>query len=225
MKKIRKKERIILFIVIAIVLLFTTKTQAALQANTGTQYIKKAKPGEWMLWFRQMEESGQAMGLSETLNSDLTAKESNGIDVHMMRSTEYGAMAILSMSGYGNASNAQIITTTSGNQTGVILNTNKGMYENVAGTISGNFEANTSYYDVYSTENTSAKIGDALGTCVGWHGAYADRWIVLSSYTYFIRGGGGIFSFQRCRNDGLYSEGSFENSGYCRGVAVCGEGL
>lgn len=38
------------------------------------------------------------MGLDETFNADLTSKESNNIDVHMMRSTEYGAIAILSAS-------------------------------------------------------------------------------------------------------------------------------
>ncbi len=120
----KRKQKIILWITMILIVGFTSKTQAALQANTGTQYTKTGTPGNWMTWFRQMEQAGQAMGLSETLNSDLTSTTSNGIDVHMMRSTEYGAMAILSMSGYGNSSNAQVITTTSGNNTGVILNTN-----------------------------------------------------------------------------------------------------
>ena len=62
--------------------------------------------------FRTMEQAGGSMGLAETLNADLTSKESNNMDVHMMRSTEYGAIAILSASGYGNPSNAQAITTT-----------------------------------------------------------------------------------------------------------------
>ncbi len=74
--------------------------------------------------FRTMEQAGGSMGLAETLNADLTSKESNNIDVHVMRSTEYGAIAILSASGYGNPSNAQAQQQQTGNNTGVILNTN-----------------------------------------------------------------------------------------------------
>lgn len=199
-------------------------SKAALQANTNTQYTKPDTAENWITAFRQMETAGGAMGLSETLNSDLTASSSsNGIDVHMMRTTEYGAIAILSASGYGNPSNAQAITTTTGNSTGVILNTDN--REWTAGGISGLIFSGTNsrYFDTYTTSNTSAKIGDALGTatttnpgCAGWHSAPNSYWDGRSSY-YFYRGGRGIFSF----ND---FNGSYTHC-FCRGVAVCGQGL
>ena len=199
----------------------TGESKAALQANPNTQYTKKDVPIKWMTNLRKMEESGGAMGLSETLNADLTSTDSNNIDVHMMRSTEYGAIAILSASGYGNPSNAKAITSTTGNNTGIMLNTAN--YEWVAGGLSGSIFSgtNSKYYDTYTTARTSARIGDALGTsstsnpgCAKWHSAAHSDW-VDSSNPYFTRGNGGMFSFD-CDASFTY---------YCRGVAVCGAGL
>ena len=200
----------------------TGESKAALQANPNTQYTKKDVPINWMTNLRKMEESGGAMGLSETLNTDLTSTDSNNIDVHMMRSTEYGAIAILSASGYGNPSNDKAITSTTGNNTGIMLNTAN--YEWVAGGFSGSIFSgtNSKYYDTYTTAQTSARIGDALGTsstsnpgCAKWHSATDSSW-VHSSLPYFGRGSGGVFSF---RNN--YASDSY----CCRGVAVCGAGL
>ena len=196
------------------------QVKAALQANPNTQYTKTATPENWMKGFRQMETAGGAMGLNETLKGDLTSESSNGIDVHMMRTTEYGAIAILSASGYGNPSNAQAITSTTGNETGVILNTS-GKWEWTAG---GGTKflptVNNKYIDRYTTNSTSAKAGDGLGTSTvtnpgtaGWHRATNSRWLLASEYG-FMRGNGGIFSF-----DG------FDGDYYARGVAVCGAGF
>ena len=198
-------------------------SQAALQANPNTQYKKTDTPVNWMNNFRKMEQSGGVMGLSETLKADLTASStSNNIDVHMIKTTEYGAVAILSASGYGNSSNDKAITTTTGNATGVMLNTAN--WEWTAGGLSGSIFSgvNSRYYDAYTSSNASAKIGDALGTasmtnpgCAGWHSASNSDW-VNSNYPYFGRGDGGIFSFSRGSASGNY---------YCRGVVVCGAGL
>ena len=102
MKKTRKKYLMILFLALSITILPMGGVKAALQANPNTHVKKTATPTNWMNNIRKMEEANGAMGLSESLNSDLTSKESNNIDVHMMRATEYGAIAILSASGYGN---------------------------------------------------------------------------------------------------------------------------
>ncbi len=94
----------------------------------------------------------------KTLKGDLTSESSNnGIDVHMMRTTEYGAIAILSASGYGNPSNAQAITSTTGNETGIILNTN--CYEWTAGDYKEVFFSgvNNRYFDTYTSNQASAK--------------------------------------------------------------------
>ena len=200
-------------------------SKAALQANQNTQYTKEDVPVNWMKAFRQMETAGGAMGLNETLSDDLTASsESNGIDVHMMRTTEYGAIAILSASGYGNSSNDKIITTTTGNSTGVILNVNTNIWEYNAGGLSGSIFSgvNSRYFDTYTGSQSSARIGDTLGTelttnpgCTGWHSAANSDW-VNGTYPCFVRGGGGIFS---------YGYDSGRDSYFCRGVAVVGSGL
>ncbi len=192
------------------------------QANPNTQYTKIDSATNWITNIRKMESAGGTMGLNETFNSDLTpSSRSNGIDVHMIKTTEYGAMAILSASEYGNPSNEQSITTTTGNETGVMLNTS--YYEWTAGGgssfISG---VNKKYLDIYTTSNTSAKVGDALGTatasnpgCAGWHQASYSSWLYDGNYG-FPRGDGGIFS--------VGNDGAAYN--YCsRGVVVCGAGL
>ena len=199
------------------------RVKAALQANPNTQYTKAAGATSWMTWFRKMEEQGGAMGLNETLKDDLTSESSNGIDVHMMRTTEYGAIAILSASGYGNPSNDRAITSTTGNETGVMVNTNQ--WEWNAGGLQGSIFSgvNSRYFDTYTGERESARVGDALGSSTttnqgtaGWHSASCSGWVV-GSYPYFVRGGkGGIFSFSCGGDSGSY---------YARGVVVCGAGL
>ena len=202
-----------------------SNVKASLQANPNTHNKKADGPTNWMSNIRSMEKSGEAMGLSETLNSDLTASsDSNGIDVHMMKSTEYGAIAILSASGYGNPQKLQNSTekTTTGNKTGVYFS--GANWEWVAGGLQGSIfgGVNSKYYDSYTGAQASAKVGDALGTsdttnpgCAGWHSASSTDW-VDGSYSYFIRDGGGLFSFN--------SNGS-NRSWLARGVAVCGAGL
>ena len=223
MKEKTKVKLLALAIMLVIMTLMPIgQVKAALQANPNTQYKKTMTPGNWMAGFRQMETAGGAMGLNETLKGDLTSESSNGIDVHMMRTTEYGAIAILSASGYGNPSNAQAITSTTGNETGVMLNTNN--WEWTAGGLQGSIFSgvNSRYFDTYTTSRASARVGDALGSSTtanpgtaGWHSASYSGW-VDSSRPYFVRGSGGVFSFSR---------GSAGNGYYARGVVVCGAGL
>lgn len=212
-------------IIIGIIILTSGNVKAAIQANVNTQYTTSKVVTDWIKEFRNMEKTNYGMGLNEKLNTDLTYDgDSNNIDVHMMKSTEYGAIAILSASGYGNPSNAQEITSTTGNNTGVMLNTKE--FELVAGGNKGySFkEVNERYYDAYHESNNlnSAKIGDALGSansdnpgCAGWHGATESNWFTWG-WNYFQRGKGGIFSYSY-QNDSISSFG--------RGVAVCGNGV
>ena len=227
MKEKTKQKMLAFILVVAFAILMPfSNVKASLQANPNTHNKKKAdEPTNWMSNIRSMEKSGEAMGLSETLNSDLTASsDSNGIDVHMMKSTEYGAIAILSASGYGNPQKLQNSTekTTTGNKTGVYFS--GANWEWVAGGLQGSIfgGVNSKYYDSYTGAQESAKVGDALGTsgttnpgCAGWHSASNTGW-VRGSNPYFLRGYGGLFSF----NNG-FSNGS----NFGRGVAVCGAGL
>ena len=218
MKKTRKKYLMIVFLTLSITLLPMGVVKAALQANLSTHVKKTDWPVNWMSNIRKMEEMNGSMGLSENLNSDLTSKESNNIDVHMMRNTEYGAIAILSASGYGNSKTLQdsSIKTTTGNKTGVYFTGNN--WEHTAGGLQGYiFEGvNVKYYDTYS----SAKVGDAL-ECRGWHSAQYFAW-VSDGDPYFMRDSGGLFSVSGHSGHGGYAGSDPIPS---RGVAVCGAGL
>ena len=230
MEKLNKKILAFALVVAFAILMPIGNVQASLQANQNTQYKTKYKTTKWIENIRKMEATGEAMGLTETLNTDLTQSgKSNGIDVHMMRTTEYGAIAILSASGYGNPSNDIAITTTTGNNTGVMLDTTDWKSELLSGGLEGNIYLgiNSRYFDTYTTDVNSARIGDALGNakttnpgCYKWHSATGSNWID-SRYPYFrsvydLGGTQGIFSYD-------YANDSTER--YSRGVAVCGEGL
>ena len=219
---------------IGIVLLGTGKVEAALQANPTTHSKGKITTGaSWIQSIREMETSGQTMGLNETINTStlVATSSSNNIDVHMMKTTEYGAMAILSASGFGwsgKLADAPVKSTT-GNVTGVYVPGNR--WEWTAGVCSASTVGKDArYYDLYKiNDQTSAKVGDALGKdtyttnpgCSGWHGANNSGW--LNSETRgFIRGYGGVFSFRGNDTGNNWASGNY----YCgRGVAVVGTGL
>ena len=215
MKKTRKKYLMIIFLSLSMTVLPIGGVKAALQSNPNTYGTKKDNTTNWMSNIRKMEEANGSMGLSESLNSDLTSKESNNIDVHMMRNTEYGAIAILSASGYGNSQTFQnsTIKSTTGNKTGVYFNNT----EWAAGGLSGSIfsGANAKYYDTYTHSSTSARVGDAL-ECTKWHsGSYAS-WLGSGAPCFKRVSGGGLFSFD-------YGGASVSYLG--RGVAVVGAGL
>ena len=182
MKEKRSMRKVIMTTILVtagILMIGGTSSNAALQANMTTHNAKGTKTGaQWIEQIRQMETAGQTMGLNETLNTDLSPKTSNNIDVHMMRSTEYGAVAILSASGFGNPKKLSEVSikSSTGNVTGVYMGDR---WEWTAGVCSAaTVGKNARYYDLYTTSNTSAKVGDALGTadtpnkgCAGWHDA------------------------------------------------------
>lgn len=215
-------------LLLAFTILLTTTVKAALQSNTNTQYVTKYMPADWMTNIRNMETTGGAMGLTETINAStkLATSESNNIDVHLLRSTEYGAVTLLSISEYGNPQTIQASTikTTTGNKSGVYFSATG--YEWIAGGLSGVFSGvNTRYYDLYTALNTTAaKAGDAIGDVnsvnkgtSGWHSAST-----LSggySTSYFKRGGSGLFTIYY---NGYSSTGKYE---YARAAVVNGNGF
>ena len=235
-----KKKLLKFFIIIGVLallltLISTTRVQAVLQSNPNTHGGKKVNPTNWITYFRNMEVNGGALGLKEIINgtTKLATTESNNLDSHMMKSTEYGAIAILSASGYGNPKILQhsTIKTTTGNETGIYYVYNDGgskasYMEYVAGGLSGYVFSgvNARYYDAYTTSNTSAKVGDALGTsstankgCTGWHSAGYSTWVDKNN-PFFRRCGDAVFAF-------TWREGDDNDNMYSRGVVVCGEGL
>ena len=222
-----KKKVILSMVIIILILVLPLQTKAVLQANPNTNGVKADTNTNWMTNIRNMETLNQAMGLQETI--DATTKKatssSNNIDVHMIKTTEWGAVAILSASGYGNSSVLQTSTikSTTGNKSGVYFPL---AYEWTAGGLEGSIFSgvDAKYYDSYTTSTTSAKAGDALGTsttinpgCAGWHSSSFINWVMASgSYFYFIRGENSLYSFRG-------REGGYNY--LCRAVVVCGEGF
>ena len=165
-----KQKKIFMIIVLLLVSLVIPSTNyAVLQANPNTHGKKIDVVTNWMTNIRKMETAGQAMGLNETIDETTmkATSKSNGIDVHMIKTTEYGAVAILSASGYGNPNKIQssTIKSTTGNKTGVYFNQ---AWEGTAGGCSEYIflGVDGKYYDAYTTSNESAKRGDALGTAL-----------------------------------------------------------
>lgn len=213
MKKMFNLKTIVLTgtLTVSLIILGTTNSQAALQANPTTHANPVTAYGaNWFTSIRNMETTGQTMGLNETLESDgyTTSGEDNGIDVHMMLPTEYAAVAILSTSGYGNPgklqdeANVQKRTTT-GNSTGVYF--------------TGNFwicmAASTSYsvnkynridngwgheLDLARLWHGGSREGKLIGTYIHWY--TQSRVASASEPTYVRVSGNGLFSIQNLRS-------------------------
>ncbi len=174
-QKIKKQKGIKLFIAIVLAigaLSLSSTSQAALQSNGGTVATKTID--DWIVQIRQMEAAGGTFGLAETINTTglLATTESNGLDCHMEKNTEYGALVILSASAYGNPSNIANGGTTTGNATGVKMNINKEWVAAGAGLTSTTYakNANSRYInnDYGTTSGGKYHTGDAMdiGT---WH--------------------------------------------------------
>ena len=230
--KALKKIVILIIAIMAVGMLITPQTYAAsnLQSNPTTGSKLQSKYSQiWMIPIREMEQGYANSGEREELNSDATSKTSNNIDVHFMKTSEYGAMAILSASEYGKGN--KVVTTTkgdnsgslTGNKTGVIIDTT--VWEWTASTAGENFVSGIGttderYYDKYTTSaRTYYKIGDGLVECANWHSAPSTRW-TGNNYRGFLRGKGGLFSY-----DGDWNYRNSDHYFCARGVAVCGEGF
>lgn len=223
------------------VILSTGNSNAVLQANGNES--AKYNINQWMANVRKMESIGGAMGLSETLNSDLTASsDSNNIDVHMQKNTEYGALAILSASSYGNPSKIADGETTTGNITGVVMRLNT---EWVAlGTISSAstyYNAASRYKNVQNATYVAQK-GDAISETSGWHGSASNSWMLHGDYDStnkvpFVCGlvraySGSIFSYNGHCGSSLntpaftsYGVAYYTKAWSSRAVVVIGEGV
>ena len=193
--KIKRIAIVIISIFVLTLIYGTTLSKAALQANGNGQASKSL--GDWMTSIRDMEATGGTLGLSETKNGTtlLSTSDSNNLDIHMEKNSEYGAMAILSASPYGKQTKVASGETTTGNKSGVVINLNKEWVS--AGTISNCSQyvnANARYKDVYTTTQTS-KNGDALLETSGWHSSGASTWF-NNAYSGMLRAySGSLFSF------------------------------
>lgn len=210
-------------------LIIPNKANAALQSNGGTPATRNLN--DWLLKIRQMQELGGTLGRKDTINTTNLTSGATDLDIHMEKNTEYGAMAILSASAYGNPNKINDGETTTGNSTGIVMNLNN---ERVSAASDGqnyvtNFiNANIRYKNVYPGKQYGTEIGDAVLETNGWHGATVYDWIDYVGNSTVIRScnnGGSIFSysaFNAGENDGI---GNYRQRWASRAVIVVGTGL
>ena len=219
-----KKTKILtaLLIMITALLILMPTSKAALQSNGGTIATYNLKT--WITNIRKMESLGGTLGLTETINADLTSGSgSNNLDIHMQKNTEYGAIAILSASSYGNPNVIASGETTTGNETGIVININK---EWVAADIKDNNyhfpDLNVKYRDLYEVAYR-AKSGDAISETARWHGGSAN-WSGTYWGSILRAQSGSIFSYYFTARGSNYLD-YIENAHASRAIMICGEGI
>ena len=218
--KINKKFfSIILLGTIFFMLGIPNKSKAALQSNGGTPTAKDLN--SWMLQIRKMQELGGTLGRTDTINTTDLTSEATDLDIHMEKNTEYGAMAILSASAYGNPNKINDGETTTGNSTGVVVNFNNEWTSTLINDGLGDYAKK--YKNIYYS-NYMPKIGDAMSETAGWHGSgtyWNARYTVQLG---IVRSYGGIFGYYV--NYAFYSTSTAISAAhYGRSAIVVGAGL
>ena len=227
MKKIKTKIAIILTIFLLTIIFQTTKSNAVLESRPDSASLVNKTASEFFALIRKMETQEGPLGLNATITEEGTeTSQSNNIDVHMIKNTEYGTVGMLAASIYGaNSSYGYKSGTTTGNATGIYqmgtgANGDKAEYvAGILGTSTSSYIKNiknapSRYWDNYTTEQVS-KPGDGMLE-IGWRAGLS--W-VSSSYPVFFRDNlGGVFYTSR---DNGCSYSSYSS----RGVVVVGAGL
>lgn len=187
--KLKKNLIVLLGTLLLLVVCINNKSYAVLQSNGGNVATKDV--GSWMTQIRNMEAIGGGLGLTETINGKLIqTTETNNLDCHMEKNTEFGAMAILSASSYGNPEKIEHGGTTTGNQSGVKININKEwVAAGIMAACPAYANASGRYKNLYTakTENALTQViynyknGDAITETNGWHGSKVSTWISSTS--------------------------------------------
>ena len=243
--KIHKKTIAIFLVAILLIFYLTINSHANVQSvsnGNGRGLVDKTS-SQFFSFIRQMESSTGPMGLNAEIDSSTGAEtsQSNGIDVHMIKNTEWGAVTLLMDSDFGakaagtGTSLAENVRSTTGNATGVYEMYSgweyvAGVYENMT---SQTYRANlynaihdganlkpSKYVNAYSnptdvnTDYSGQKPGDATGETARWKSAsYAG--FVTSDYPVFLRGDSSAFHFFRVN-------GNYHSSFSSRAAVVCG---
>ena len=175
MKSRRKMLLAILIISIVSIMLKVNYSKAALQSNGGSPATKDIHG--WITQVRQMQATGGTLGLTDSINGTNLTSGNKNLDIHMQKNTEYGAMAILSASSYGNPEIIQNGGTTTGNETGIKINFNSEWVAAGQITNANNYASAVSRYKDNYNYYYAAKIGDAIAETGGWHGGGSEQWI------------------------------------------------
>jgi hypothetical protein len=222
----KSKKMVVMSMILGLgVILQVNTAEAALQSNpTGTPIT--ANLNDWVYYTRQMQATGGTLGLTDSISdTDLTSSNKN-LDIHMQKNTEYGAVAILSASAYGNPEKIEAGGTTTGNSSGIVVRlSGEWVAAGINNTQVGNMKkAAARYWNNYGTGNGSnGKSGDALGETNGWHGSSGNSWLrhvcvnndIIGPDGGFNRGlNGSVFGFY-----GLAYEGYWDGKA---GLLECG---
>ena len=168
----------LMLVTVGIVML-PNQAKAALQSNGGEPARKGVN--DWITQIRKMQAPGGGLGITDTIDETNLTSQNKNFDIHMQKNTEYGAIAILSASSYGNPNKIEDGGTTTGNNTGIVMHLNKEWVAAGPSNTSAGSMRNASgrYKNIYTTSYVE-KIGDAIQTVGAWHGASDNTWI--SSY-------------------------------------------
>lgn len=232
MKKLQKFKAIISILIMILLFSIPNQVQANAQSRSDKDRLTGKTASEFFELIRKMETSSGPMGLGATVkevtvnagtaNERKTISETsdpNNIDVHMIKNTEWGAVAMLMDSAYGSKQSGSSTTaTTTGNKSGVYEFFSG--WEYVAGMWNTKNDYNgyiyyaddTKYWNKYTEEVN--KVGDATKETPSWKSA-SFAYFVTSSYPVFRRGSSGAFDF----NGGHGSASSGLGS---RAAVVCG---
>ena len=223
---------LIAFIIVATsIILLPTKVNAVLQANGGAPVAYPFL--NWLVYIRQMQQTGGALGLTDTINANLTSENTN-LDIHMQKNTEYGAMAILSASSYGMGSTPiKSGETTTGNETGIRIMINSEWVSAALSEVespSSNYGKALGRYKNIYTATYSEKVGDGIATVGAWHGSSSNTWITWKQQTALIRSrSGSLFSYYGYASSNSLSDANaiayYGQPYYSRAVVVVGSGI
>lgn len=196
-----------MLLIAILILLFPTVSNASLQSRPGVSSLASRTPSEFFLLCRQMETSSGPMGLNATIEIQndkvVETSSSNGIDVHMIKNTEYGTAAMLAASVYGDCPKGYSSASTTQNQSG-IMQMGSG-YEYVAGIrdMSSNpfedvkyiYTADARYKNVYKSDVAADSYipGDATYETQNWKGANKAEFVWM--YKAFVRSDNSVFGY------------------------------
>jgi len=217
-----KKTITILFISVITIIILGGRTEANLQSRPDATPRTTGTVSANFALIRQMESPNQAMGLNATISgTGIETSVANNIDVHMVKNTEWGTVAMLGTSSYGSVKSGVwgATDTTTGNKYGAYqMSVVGGTFEYVAGLLNtGDLNttnvtaAGQKYYNKYTT-TAQGKPGDATTECKNWKGSGIGAWF-SSGTVIFYRSNNGIFSYNP------YNAGG---GGFIRAAVVCG---
>ena len=228
---IKKQKIIMVIIAILSIIVMPNMSQAGLQANKGGTRLTNITSNNFFIAIRKMETQYGTLGKNAILDTTTYIDSvENGIDSHMILNTEYGTIAILAKSKYGQDSSSSNDTTT-GHESGVFRLGGYGsgystVYENVAGIYTSTNEytniignADARYYNKYDSE--ISKPGDAMGIFTRWKNYPSSSNPILRRGTWF----------DMCNSEADEGRGEFYIAGTgsrnvgTRAVVVCGTGL